>query len=273
VTVCAKPRYAIRRGPANRNHQSIYFEKHSLKRYFYEDEEIFDDFKDRRKFGNISYTEILERLDDGSIKSEELSMKTLKRLQVIDFFEDRNVLSKLNLSVPTDDFLETVNIFAKIFYFTSTSISFNWIDEVLAYVSEIITKWGLCFTYNIALSHDIMYTNLTSDDFHYHVTLKSDVPKREQHPNIYDALPKELPQRITSSKVGLWVGFGLFKGEIEQVRNKTFQPYTIILHDPYELPSPSSKTTHLNLEYQTLIVIDPQQNSIHESLVEYDPAE
>jgi len=197
----------------------------------------------------------------------------LKRLQVMDILEHRDVFYKLNFSVSADDFIEVSNMFTKEFFPGSLSIVFHWIDEYIGYCSEIITPWGLCFTYNIGFSHDLLNINLTSDDFHYEIASKREVPVRNQRWFEFDNPPKDLPQMISSSKVGLWVGFDLTKSDINKINNNTFQRYTILLHDPLELPSANSKILHLNVKYQTTIWIDPQQNSIDESLVEYEPAE
>ena len=51
------------------------FEKHTLRRYYYEDDEYLQETEDERKFENISYIEFLNRIYDGKIKPEELGIK------------------------------------------------------------------------------------------------------------------------------------------------------------------------------------------------------
>lgn len=188
----------------------------------------------------------------------------MKRLHVIDIFENHDTFLKLNYSVPTDDFLDVINEFDKDFFPGSFRIVFNWIDERKDYVSEIITQWGLCFTYNIAFSHDVLHINSTSEDFHYQSARK--IADFEMSDDPIDLPPNDLPQKISSSKAGLWVGFRRFNDDI-------FNGFTVIVHDPFELPSANSKIIDFNFKYQTTILIDPQQQSIDESLVGYDPAE
>jgi len=133
-------------------------------------------------------------------------------------------------------------------------------------MSEIITEWGLCFTFNIAFSHDLLNINSTSNDFHYqHQHRKiSNVPI--QRP------PQILPKRVSTVKSGLWVGFekNLYKNEVIE---NDFNGYLVLLHDPFELPSKKSKIVNFNLKFQTEIIVDPLINAIDESLIEYESNE
>lgn len=49
-----------------------YFENHSLKPVFMENEEVERELKDERKYGNISFVEFLDKLENGSINASEL---------------------------------------------------------------------------------------------------------------------------------------------------------------------------------------------------------
>lgn len=51
------------------------FEKHSLSLYHYEKLEDEQEFEDKRRFGEISYLDFLDRIDNGTIKPKELGMK------------------------------------------------------------------------------------------------------------------------------------------------------------------------------------------------------
>ena len=51
------------------------FDRHTLEAVPYEFEEAAREFADERKFGNISYVEFLNRIENGSIKPEELGNK------------------------------------------------------------------------------------------------------------------------------------------------------------------------------------------------------
>lgn len=182
---------------------------------------------------------------------------SLKRLQVIDLITNQEIFSKLNISVPNDDFLDVINEFGKEFneYF---SIVFYWLGEYQQYVSEVLTQWGLCFTFNIAFSHDLLDLNSTSSDFHYLHTHREIQPKlwRHQHP------PIESPKKLSTSNAGLWTGFSYYSNF-----------YKIMLHNPFELPSSRSKMLAFNPTYKTKISLDPQLYSIDESLHDLSPAE
>ena len=52
-----------------------------------------------------------------------------------------------------------------------------------------------------------------------------------------------------------------------------FDGYVVLFHDPFELPSRYSKVLKYAFKQQTKILVDPQLNSIDESLIEYDPTE
>ena len=51
------------------------YEKHTLRQLYYEHEEEEQEFEDEMKFGNISYAEFLDRIENGSIKPEQLGIK------------------------------------------------------------------------------------------------------------------------------------------------------------------------------------------------------
>ena len=142
-------------------------------------------------------------------------------------------------------------------------MSYYWINQDQQYITEIITQWGLCFTYNIAFSHDLLNINSTSDDFHY-------VYFPRWFSEDVNMEVKNFPESISTSKAGLRAGF---YPDLNKLGDFTKAQYTVIFHDPFELPSENSKVIKLNINYQTNVLIVPQLNSIDESLVEYEPSE
>lgn len=163
-----------------------------------------------------------------------------------------------------------MNDFEKEFLYGTMSIAFFWIDELKEYVTEIMTPWGLCITYNAAFNHDLMNQNLTSSDLHYQSTRKMVADQRIYK---FETEPKEMPQKISTSKAGLWVGFNLLRENMKKLARNQFEGYTMIFHDSHELPSANSKVLNLNLRFHSTILIDPRLNSIDESLYGYEPAE
>ena len=182
---------------------------------------------------------------------------------------NRGTFQKINLTIPTDDFLDIINEFDKDFLIDYFAIVFKWIDEYQQYVSEIITPLGLCFTFNIAPSHELMDTNLTSDDFHYiyaHKEIQEGLWNHEK--------PPQAIKRISTSKSGLWIGFqAKFLLRDNLLGDDGLSGFQVLIHDPFELPTTRSKMIKLNTDYETQINLIPQLNTIDESLFDYDPAE
>lgn len=189
----------------------------------------------------------------------------MKRLQVIDILENNGTFNKLNYSVPADDFLYVINEFTKEFQ-SDKSLLFDWINKRQYYMTEIITEWGLCFTYNIAYNHDLLHINSTSDDFHYQYFYRINI--LNQNVRNY---PPNFPRTISTSQTGLWIGFGT--DGIEMLHVAEFYGYKIIFHDPYELPSRNSRILNINHKIQSDILIEPVIKSIDESLNKYNPNE
>lgn len=159
-----------------------------------------------------------------------------------------------------------MNEFAK--SFTETlSLVFYWIDKYQFYMSEIITPWGLCFTYNIAFSHDLLDLNSTSNDFHYH-----HFNRVQKYYKNYQQSPTKLPKTISTSNNGLWVGFGPNIKNGGAIQNN-FEGYKILLHNPLELPTKLVKIINFNHNFPSEILVNAQVNKIDEALVGYEPNE
>lgn len=195
---------------------------------------------------------------------------SLKRLQVLDVFSNRNIFNKQNLSIPSHDFLDVMNEFYKEFLDKSLVV-FIWITQIEKYISEIITPWGLCYTFNIGFNHDVLNLNSTSDDFHYKHFHQPQNMKQFRMP-----APKILPKKMSTSRAGLWVGFTeeekMLK-EIKEFSDYIFDGYLLLIHNPYELPSKRSEIIKYNPKFQAKVFINTKLNAIDESLFEYEPHE
>lgn len=192
-------------------------------------------------------------------------------LQVVDLVTNRGVLSKFNFSIPTDTFLDDINEFLKEFATFPSKIVFLLVRQNQEFITEIITPWGLCFTYNIAFSYDLLRKNTTSNDFHYVYVNKMFKAALESF--TFESKPMDFPYQLSASKAGLWVGFGKDIYPLEDIIYNDFDGYVVLLHDPYELPSKNSKVIRFNKRLQTKILIDPQISTIDESLLEFEPTE
>lgn len=69
--------YKIKKDPKRLKLTEVYayYEKHTLRRIKYENEEYLNDTQDERRFGNIFYEQFLDRIENFSIKPEELGSK------------------------------------------------------------------------------------------------------------------------------------------------------------------------------------------------------
>lgn len=197
------------------------------------------------------------------------SIYSLKRLQVIDLITNGGIFRKLNFSIPTSDFLDVINQFHKEFQHGFYAMTFFWIEEEQQYVSEILTPWGLCFSTNIAFSHDLLDFNITSSDFHYLNTIREINLKNWWH----SSPPANLPLNISTSYAGLWVGFSRHMVVDRKISGYNFNGFVTAFHNSFELPSRHSIILNFNPRLQTKVLINPQMNTIDESLIGYQPVE
>ena len=166
--------------------------------------------------------------------------------------------------MPSFDFLDVLNEFDKEIK-GCPDICFEFHRRCNRYISEVLTPLGLCRSFNIALAHDLLDLNTTSNDFHYELFATCFAVAL----NLYD-MP-EIPRNDTSFPTGLHIEW--FEGHSHYTFNRKLAGRWMYLHDPYELPSTSSKKLMINANYDVLIQISPQINRIDDSIVGYDPVE
>lgn len=179
----------------------------------------------------------------------------------------RNTFAFINISIPTDDFVDVINHFAKEFDDSATSIIVHFTGEKRSYISEIITTWGLCFTFNMAFSHDLLNLNVTSDDFHYQLFLESTIYNTINPPPVF------LPRSSPSSNAGLTIEIYSSTLEYDEIIFNDFRGFIVMVHDPFELPSKKSKLLRLGYDRNLKVIIDAQMNKIDESVSNYEPVE
>lgn len=165
--------------------------------------------------------------------------------------------------------MDIINQFSKEFEEIDHYLVFYLVNKVQEYIAEIITQWGLCSTYNIAFNHDVLHTNLTSNDFHYEYGYRMTLSR----PRIRDPIPQNYPMKISTSHAGLWVGFSNYRDYTMKFIDNKFHGFVVIFHNPYELPTRFSKVLMFNTKLQTRILLNPQLNLIEETLMDYEPAE
>lgn len=88
-----------------------------------------------------------------------------KYLQVIDLISNDDFLFRHNISAPMDDFREVLYDFPKFYQYwhykhggwkTIRSYAGTWQKIFAIKLSEILTRWGLCYTFNILKSADMI---------------------------------------------------------------------------------------------------------------------
>lgn len=193
----------------------------------------------------------------------------LKILQVFDLVLNRGIFEKLNFTIPTDDIINDFNEVGKEFPLELRNLVILLGNSYNNYVSEIITPWGLCHTFNMALSHDTLHFNSTSEDFYFEHIYSTD-----QYYGEWIRSPKIFPKKISTSSQKLWVGID-HRGQlyIKEYAQNDFDGYVVLFHDPHELPSYHSKLLKFSIKLRTNIIVRPQLNTIDESLYEYSPVE
>lgn len=186
----------------------------------------------------------------------------MKRLQVIDLIGNFKVFNQLNYSIPADDIVDVFNEFEKHSHTNNNQFSFKLAMNFYYYQAEIITPYGLCFTFNSVESSKLLNVNETSNDFHFELL--------PIHNKV--RLP-ELPMRDLKRSMGLLISLQMMREDYNITISNEFSGFYIILHDSFELPSSSSKTYVLNRDENIEIKINPQEIVADESILNFDPIE
>lgn len=192
-----------------------------------------------------------------------ISSSSLKRLQVIDLVTNRGTFEKFApITIPADDFLDTINEFDKTTYQKFPMIGFKF-NTITANVSETLTDLGLCTTFNMALLNNLLFIDKVSRDFHFQ--LFNLFSQKENSSRI--------PRRIASTKEGVFLRTEVDMKTNEYVVNSEIKGFVMYIHDPYELPTSQSTRIALSSGYNYVIWLNPEYNSIDESLSSFNPIE
>lgn len=95
-------------------------------------------------------------------------------IQFIDLIHNDDFLLRHNISVPTYDFYDVTSAFTPFFYSVDKyksptgrlkleNLSATWRTIYSTPTVEFLTKWGLCYSFNIADASDLV--NLSKLDF------------------------------------------------------------------------------------------------------------
>ncbi|KAG5673213.1 hypothetical protein PVAND_003277 [Polypedilum vanderplanki] len=245
------------------NHKEItYFQRHSYTYSYYDNDEVFEITKDEEKFNNISYLTILDKIEKGEIKLEELGNKILKRLQVIDLLTHRGVFARKNFHIPTIDFLDVINEFRKYSIFKyPVSYEYASTDNVIS-SSESITNLGVCFSFNNPPYEYLLDSTKVSDDFKYELFIDRKIEKNQ-------TFIAPIRSKLVNNMLMVTFSTDLTVTEI----NNHIDGGIMYIHDPYELPSSFSKIMSMNTNANIEIYLEPQYITIDESLYDANISE
>jgi hypothetical protein len=76
-----------------------------------------------------------------------------------------------NLSSETLNFVKLLRPTAQLDWFED--MESNWLLKYTTQYSMTLTRWGLCFTFNMLASHELLNLNETSRDFHFKVDIRN----------------------------------------------------------------------------------------------------
>lgn len=168
-----------------------------------------------------------------------------------------------NISIPTDDFLDVLNEFQKeIFSPAGSQIGYSWSEEMTYIYSEILTEFGLCYTFNSVSYNRLLRFFSVSSDFHFQKFSFFT-------PNYEGRNPLRMNLRNGEYKLVITT----VKEYFEKGIVATLNGYLMIFHNSYELPSKSSTIIPINIGEKYDIIIEPQLNNIEVSLKNDDPME
>lgn len=160
--------------------------------------------------------------------------------------------------------MDVINEFGKEFHYMVQAVNPHWAIETDIYLSEIITSHGLCFTFNIAQSEDVLLLNKTNQDFHFQlVSLDNNRNDRMDAPKV--------PRKTgTWSPSGFQQGISSFPSWYGYYIENDFDGFFYYIHDPYELPS-SKTELKLHFGKNLMIFIDPLKYTIDDSIADFEP--
>lgn len=181
---------------------------------------------------------------------------SLKRLQVVDLITRSGVFEAKNVSLSTDNFLYTLNEFQKFTYARmDTGINFHFFGRP-TFISEILTEYGLCYTFNLATSKEMYDTETVSAEFfHEYLTTLSGFP----------AFNETIP-RFIAPTTAIFIYINAIQSYYDKIFNRLHDAHLVFVHDPYELPTVSMNRFSIDKNVLSTLHVEPIFNSIDESL-------
>lgn len=146
----------------------------------------------------------------------------------------------------------------------------TWLNKFSVPFSLIVTRWGICFDFNMIQSSQLLNVNETSSDFHYVADVVNLVYIASLGSNALDR-NESFPWAPMSSKRHLIVDFY----DRNYVRDNPFEEnsgFHLIVHSPNEFPFDEEKN-HVRVNPKSFLTFDinPVVYEADSSLLELDP--
>lgn len=245
-------------------------------------------------FTGFNYTHLTNALKNGEIQASNLTQNQLKYFQILAITLHDDTLAELNVSVPTDDLVERLDDFQKLLQkhlsWRYVGIRANWTEKYEVNLTQTFGPNSLCYTFNFPGAAKFFHLEKLAKDFNF----------SKVYPLFMDPTKKasltvfEYPLKTTDYQLGLDIAFDyrIFNGNVKTFNeiqaqlggnmkeflnfshpSKVQDGYKLILHDPFEVPSPESHQFFTIPHEIYEIEITPEITKFDESIKDYSPEE
>jgi Amiloride-sensitive sodium channel len=158
-----------------------------------------------------------------------------------------------NLSSETLNFVELLRPTAQLNWFED--MKSDWLLKYTTQYSMTLTRWGLCFTFNMLASHELLNLNETSRDFHFKVDIRNQLIKywldSDAHSENFNS---SMPWHASHKGVGFFAFFNDSKYLVENpfvVKDG----FLVIVHSNFEFPS-TELENHFRVPKSSYVFVD-----------------
>lgn len=175
----------------------------------------------------------------------------------------KGVFSRLNFSIPTDNFHYVMNEISRFHYWVPNLIfsTFSWLGQG-ARLNYILTEEGICYGFNYPPSSELIDEDLVTSDFFY-----------TTFGHFYQVIDfgKKLPRRVNVPEPGFHIDIAANLAWYDKFYGKDKDGYNFYIHNAYELPTRETSKVFIDKNSIMNILIEPQLNDIDESMVDFEP--
>lgn len=176
------------------------------------------------------------------------------------------------LSFDQSDLFNNLGNVSQLYWLTNFGVIPTWLNKYTVPFSLILSRWGLCFNFNMIESSKLLHYNETSPDFHYNANNKvlAYIPSLDS--NTVD-LNETVPWTASNNRRFLIL---YFHGSNYQDDNPYVerQGYHLVFHNNDEMPFDDEKN-HVWIGTAKFVTVDfsPVQYEADDSLLELDVEE